>query len=151
MLDEYPNALGVGIDKSEEALKIARINQGNRIATLLRKDFFQRVWTQDLKKFDLIVSNPPYIPTKEIETLSPDVRDYDPVLALDGGADGLDAYRALANSVADILLSGGYLFLEVGQGQAKKVISLFEKRGLTYSRTFCDYGGIERIISFKKD
>ena len=151
LLDEYPNAEGVGVDKSEDALKIARLNQGKRNAVLFQKDFFQPDWTEGLGKFDIVVSNPPYIPTGDIQSLAPDVRDYDPMIALDGGQDGLNAYRALAQYIPDILATGGGLFLEVGKGQAKDVISLFEKGKIKHTKIYHDYGGVERIISFKKD
>ena len=110
LLDEYPNATGVGVDISRKALKVAEQNRENRQADLYQKDFFKSDWTKDLGLFDIVVSNPPYIPTKDIDSLAPEVRQYDPMLALDGGADGLDAYRALAKSVRGILKESGFFF-----------------------------------------
>lgn len=150
LLDEYPNARGIGIDKSKNALSIAQKNRQNRSAELVQKDFFNLNWIDDLGKFDIIISNPPYIPTKDILTLDPDVREYDPLLALDGGEDGLDAYRSIAEGICHLLNENSFLFLEIGIYQAKDVISIFKKKGLTHIETFRDLSGIERILTFQK-
>ena len=150
LLDEYNNAVGVGIDQSREALSVAQHNQKSRSAELLQRDFMQPDWYQGLGQFDIIVSNPPYIPTADVEQLSPDVREYDPKIALDGGKDGLDAYRALATTVASLLTPNGTLFLEVGINQSEDVKALFEGEELSYLGVYLDYGGVERVLSFRK-
>ena len=149
LLDEYPNARGTGIDKSQAALNIASQNKGQRRAELKQIDFKIPEWSKTFGIFDIIISNPPYIPTADISSLSPDVQNYDPLLALDGGSDGLDAYRALAQSVKAVLAPGGHLFLEIGIGQGKQVRALFENTGLTFIRSDKDLAGIERALIFR--
>ena len=118
ILAERPAAKGLGVDVSEEALAVARDNAAQlglagRVA-LLRGD-----WTFGLSEaaFDLVVANPPYIPTADLATLEPEVRDFEPQLALDGGVDGLDAYRALAPEILRVLRPGGFFAVEIGPGQ----------------------------------
>jgi len=150
LLDEYPNATGVGVDISEKALAISRQNKKDRKATLIQKDFYQTDWATDLGLFDIVISNPPYIPTKDIEKLEPDVRLYDPITALDGGRDGLNAYRALAKSIPALLNKNGLVFLEIGQGQEKDVTDIFLATGFTLCHTVSDFGGIVRVLVFQK-
>lgn len=124
LLIERPNATGVGVDRSERALSIARSNLealgvGQR-ANLVRAD-----WAQALRgRFDLVVSNPPYIPSKVIGNLEADVRVHDPSAALDGGADGLDCYRAILSDLARLLAPEGIAVLELGDGQEPAVAEL---------------------------
>ena len=148
VLDEYPKSTGVGVDISEKALKTAEQNKKNRVSNLILRDFMRTDWMKGLGQFDIIISNPPYIPTADIENLAPDVRDYDPKVALDGGADGLNAYRALARTVGAVMVPRARLFLEIGQGQAQDVIALFENEGFCHLQTVKDYGGIDRILVF---
>lgn len=150
LLDEYPNATGVGVDKSDKALAVAIKNRQNRSARLVEKDFFKIDWYQDLGTFDIIISNPPYIPSNDILTLEPDVREYDPMLALDGGKDGLDAYRAISDKILTLLNDNGFLFLEIGIHQANVVIDIFTRQGLTHLDTIRDLSDIERILVFQK-
>ena len=100
-------------------------------------------------QFDIIISNPPYIPTKDIENLSPDVRLFDPLSALDGGQDGLNAYRSLARSLPNMLNKNGLAFLEIGQGQETDVTDIFTAAGLKMIQAVPDFGGIIRILVFK--
>ena len=97
-------------------------------------------------KVDLIVSNPPYIPSAEIPALAPEVKDHDPLLALDGGPDGLEAYRSLASDVAALLSEKGWVFFEVGAGQAQDVSEILERAGLETQAIRCDLNGIERCV-----
>ena len=150
LLDEYPHATGVGIDISPKALQIATQNKQGRPATLIQKDFYQPNWTDGLEKFDIIISNPPYIPTEGIETLSPDVRLFDPLSALDGGPDGLNAYRALSKSLSALLNKDGLVFLEIGAGQEQSVTQIFTIAGFTLKNTVPDFGGIPRVLVFEK-
>ena len=152
ILAERPLAKGLGIDVSEEALAVARDNAAhlsieNRVA-LLRSD-----WTAGLadESFDLVVSNPPYIRTADIETLDPEVRDHEPRLALDGGADGLDAYRILAPEVLRVLKPGGLFALEIGADQSSDVETLFKAAGAEGVRTQKDIGQRDRVVTGTKN
>lgn len=129
LLKEFPQATGLGVDRSENAVAAAR---RNAVALGLghRADFICGDWCNPVSgRFDIVVSNPPYIPTGEIAGLGCEVRDHDPRSALDGGADGLDAYRQIAVTVGDILLPGGWLFLEIGAGQGRDVQEILHLAG----------------------
>ena len=148
ILAERPAAKGLGIDISEEALAVARENAANldldgRLA-LMRGD-----WTTGLgdASFDVVVSNPPYIPTADIETLQPEVRDHEPRLALDGGADGLDAYRALAPEILRVLKPGGLFCVEIGFDQSADVEALFNAAGAQNVRTVKDLSTHDRVVT----
>jgi release factor glutamine methyltransferase len=151
ILAERPRAKGLGVDVSEEALAVARDNAaqlglGGR-AALLRTD-----WTAGLAdaSFDLVVSNPPYIATAEIETLAPEVRDFDPRLALDGGPDGLDAYRRLAPEILRVLRPAGRFAVEVGHDQAAAVSALFQAAGAEAIAVHRDLAGRDRVVAGDK-
>ena len=139
-------------DVSEEALANARENAANlgldgRIA-LLRGD-----WTTGLAdaSFDVVVSNPPYIPTAVIEGLDPEVREHDPRLALDGGPDGLDAYRTLAPEILRVLKAGAPFFVEIGFDQKQAVEALFREAGADGVTTIQDLSARDRVVTgFKK-
>ncbi|MGN0919170.1 MAG: peptide chain release factor N(5)-glutamine methyltransferase [Alphaproteobacteria bacterium] len=145
LLMEYKKALGVGMDISPKALEIAR---KNAFKNGVKADFILMDMTKlpkDLKSFDIVISNPPYIPTKEIEGLGVEVKKYDPHLALDGGKDGLDFYRVIAQKAPARLI-----FLEIGQAQEKDVQSIFEAQGWFFEGSKKDYAGITRVLIFKK-
>lgn len=146
LLSELPKALGTGTDISAAALEIARANaERNRLAA--RCTFVVTNIADGVQgPFDLIVSNPPYIAQSEITTLAPEVRDHDPLVALDGGLDGLDVYRAIANEARRLLASGGRLFVELGLGQESAVGALFTKIGLSISTARADLAGIPRSL-----
>jgi len=151
ILAERPLAKGLGVDVSEEALAVARENASRlgleeRIA-LLRSD-----WTAGLadEEFDLVVSNPPYIPTADIEGLDPEVRDHEPRIALDGGPDGLDAYRILASEVLRVLKPGGIFAVEIGFDQSAAVEGLFRDAGAEGVRTQKDLGTRDRVVTGSK-
>jgi release factor glutamine methyltransferase len=145
-LHERPNARGLGIEQSQKAAmwahkNIAHYGLENRM-TLQGDDWL----ALGEGEFDVIFSNPPYIPTDDIETLDADVRDYEPREALDGGRDGLDAYRTLAPIIAKRLKPGGKGFIEIGLGQEGKVPSIFEAAGLEVLRVHPDLAGIPRCV-----
>jgi len=147
LLGELPNAAGIGTDVSAEAIAVARAN-AERNGLSARCTFVACDIAQGVEgPFDLIVSNPPYIPRGEIETLAPEVRDYDPPLALDGGADGLDAYRAIAADAQRLLAQGGRLIVELGDGQEPAVAALFTNAGLRVTAARKDLAGIPRALS----
>jgi release factor glutamine methyltransferase len=148
ILAERPHATGLGVDVSEEAIAVARDNAASlgleaRMA-LLRGD-----WTAGLadESFDLVVSNPPYIATAVIETLEPEVRDHEPRLALDGGEDGLDAYRLLAPEVLRVLRPGAIFAVEIGWDQGPVVAALFEEAGAEAVRVVKDLGLRDRVVA----
>lgn len=152
ILAERPAARGLGIDISEEALAVARENAANldldsRVA-LLRGD-----WTAGLgdESFDLVVSNPPYIASDEIETLDPEVKDHEPRLALDGGPDGLDPYRVLAPEILRVLKPGGLFAVEIGHTQAGAVEALFREAGGAQVRTIKDLALRDRVVAGVKN
>jgi release factor glutamine methyltransferase len=146
LLCELPSAIGTGTDISEPALDIARMNaERHRLASRCR--FVACDMAAPLQgPFDLIVSNPPYIAHDEIATLTPEVRDYDPAVALDGGSDGLDSYRAIAAEAGRLLASGGRIIVELGAGQEAAVRALFTKAGLTVGAARNDLAGIPRAL-----
>ncbi|MBS7705350.1 peptide chain release factor N(5)-glutamine methyltransferase [Chelatococcus asaccharovorans] len=146
LLSELPAATGVGIDLSPEAARMARDNAAmNGVGE--RASFLVGDWAAAVKApFDLIVSNPPYIGTGDIEALAPDVKLYDPRLALDGGPDGLAAYWRVGAEAWRLLRPGGHLFVEVGAGQAGDVGRLFAQHGLEDWVAIRDLAGIERVI-----
>jgi release factor glutamine methyltransferase len=147
LLSELPNARGTGTDISTPALGVARVN-AERFGLAALCTFVTCDIADGLPgPFDLIVSNPPYIAHDEIATLAPDVRDYDPALALDGGSDGLDAYRAIALDARRLLAPGGRLIVELGAGQESAVSTLFTNAGLTVGAARNDLAGIPRALS----
>jgi len=147
LLSELPNALGTGTDISTPALGVARVNAERH--TLASRCTFVTcdIAAGLLGTFDLIVSNPPYVAHSEIAMLAPEVRDYDPVLALDGGYDGLNGYRAIALEARRLLAAGGQAIVELGAGQEPAVRKVFTNAGLTVGAARIDLAGIPRALS----
>lgn len=145
----YSNATtGAGTDLSEEAIAAAREN-AERLGLSDRSewrtgDLFEAVRPEE--RFDIIVSNPPYIESGIIAELEPEVRIHEPRMALDGGDDGLDFYRRIIPEAADHLVTGGMLFLEIGYDQADQVSALMKDAGYYEVRAIKDYGGNDRIV-----
>jgi release factor glutamine methyltransferase len=146
LLNELPNATGIGTDISRAALETARINitqfsfEGR--CSLIACDMAAGVQGQ----FDLVVSNPPYIARGDIASLAPEVRDYDPIMALDGGDDGLAAYRSISADAKRLLAQGGRLFVELGAGQEPAVRKLFTNAGLAVGVARNDLAGTPRVL-----
>ncbi len=137
---------GIGADLSEEALKVAKANaeilgMAER-ACFVHSDLFESID----EKFDIIVSNPPYIRTDVIETLMPEVRDHDPRMALDGTADGLYFYRKIIKESEHYLKRGGQLFFEIGHDQAEDVVALMQRHGYKEMEVKKDYAGLDRVV-----
>ena len=147
LLREYPVAVGVGIDQSLGAIRVAQRN-AHDLGFTDRAHFVHSDWSDyDFEQsFDVIVSNPPYISSAVIPTLDASVRLYDPRDALDGGADGLDAYRVLAQIVPKMLTPAGLLVLEIGYDQGASVPPLFTAQGLKLVSIDNDLGGNERAV-----
>lgn len=148
MAAKCPWAKILALEVSAEALETARQNAAKN-AVGERIEFFQgdgfETLTQGIR-LDLIISNPPYIPTAEIETLEPEVRDYDPRGALDGGTDGLDYYRRFAAEARPLLKPGGKLMLEFGDGQAEAIRKIFEAQNWIVEAIHADYTQRQRIF-----
>jgi release factor glutamine methyltransferase len=151
LLSELPGAHGFGTDISAAALQTAETNAA--LAGLSdRATFIACDYASGLSgPFDLIVSNPPYICSADIADLALDVRDYDPRAALDGGADGLDAYRALIPQAAGLLTPGAVLVVEAGEGQSGQIQALMTAAGLTPAGApKADLAGIQRAVAGRK-
>lgn len=148
VLKEYPKSKATSVDCSEKALEIAKKNADfNQV--LDRLTFVQTSWVEGITdSFDLIISNPPYIPLEHESSLSKEVLLFDPKSALFAGKDGLDAYRAIANDVRPRLKDQGYLLLEIGKGQGQSVKKIFEDSGFTFLFSKEDLQGIERVLVF---
>lgn len=148
LLAEWPEATGVAVDLSEKALAVTAEN-ARRLAVAERLALLQGEWFAPISgQFDLIVSNPPYIPSAEIDGLEPDVREHDPLLALDGGADGLSCYRAIAGAAAPHLAPEGRIIVEIGAGQGPDVARIFAAVGFRQAAERRDLGGHVRALLF---
>ena len=151
---ERRTARVLGTDISEDALAVARQNArtlGAYNVGFVAADLFEGVGlvldrAGMRRRFELVVSNPPYIPSEEIGTLMADVRDHEPRLALDGGADGLDFLKRIVDAAPDWLAPNGVLAMELGAGQAPAVMELFSARGFTDVRAERDLARIERVV-----
>lgn len=136
---------GTGVDISKEALQVAALNAellGIK-ADFLKSDLYEKV----TGKFDLLVSNPPYIERKVIPTLMEEVREYDPYIALDGGEDGLDFYRRIIGGAQNYLKRGGQILMEIGSGQAQAVSELLREAGFKEIDVCRDFAGLDRVVS----
>lgn len=147
-LAERFGARGVGTDISTEALAVARENAAN-LGLESRATFLRTEWATGFgeNSFDLVVSNPPYIPSGDIPGLDPEVRDHDPHLALDGGPDGLQAYRDLAPEIMRVLRSGGTFAVEIGWDQGPQVKALFEAAGFENVIVVKDLSDRDRVVT----
>jgi release factor glutamine methyltransferase len=161
LLQEYENAVGVGIDVSEDAITVARQNRDELATSIsVRADFIAMDWN-DLGKsdntncekkplgdglFDVIVGNPPYIRSADIDLLPANVRNYDPAVALDGGPSGTVSFGEIACVTKKILNPGGKIFLEIGAGQSNAVKQILQREDLLFRDIRKDLNGIERVI-----
>lgn len=152
---EFPQAQVTAIDNSSDALEVAQENAlRHQVAGRIKflKMDFMRDWSLPQSDcYDYILSNPPYIPSKELEQLMSDVRDYEPMLALDGGLDGLACYRRIISNASPYLKPGGYLIFEIGDNQAEQVQHLLQNQnGLDTIEFVKDLSGRERVISTRR-
>lgn len=148
LLSEFPGATGLGVDLSAEACRATEANIA-RCGLAGRASAAQGRWCDGIEeRFDLVVSNPPYIPAEELAGLQREVRCHDPRLALDGGADGLDAYRAIFSAAPAVLAADGLIAVEFGLGQAPDVERLAVEHGLQKIGAERDLGGRDRAAAF---
>jgi len=151
LLSELPNALGTGVDRSEGALETARRNAA-ALGLGGRTQLVRGNWGDGLSgEWDVILANPPYIPSKALQTLMPEVASYEPKLALDGGADGLEAYRVLAPEIARLLAPTGIAAVEVGDGQGPAMTAIMVGAGLVLRGIRHDLSGVDRCIVLGQD
>ncbi len=145
-----PGARGLGTDRSAAALQVARRN-ADRLGVGARVRLAQGDWWQAVSgRFDLIVSNPPYIAADEMAGLAPEVRDWEPHFALTPGGDGLQAYRILARGAGARLTAGGRLLFEIGPTQGSAVVALLQAAGLVNIRVIADIDGRPRVVAAEK-
>lgn len=150
LLSEYPAATGIGVDRAAGAATTARHNAA-RLKLADRAHFVVGDWgAATVGGFDAIVANPPYIASAEIAGLPAEVRDYDPRLALDGGADGFGAYRAIAADLPRLLRPGGLFASEIGAGQEGPVVGIIAAAGLVIDAVRPDLAGIPRCVAARR-
>ncbi len=150
LLHEFKAASGVGVDISADALEVAKRN-ASIVRVQNRVEFLQANWAEGLTEaFDLVISNPPYIPQADLDHLMPEVRNFEPIGALIGGEDGLQFYREIIHQAPNILGNHGWLILEVGQGQAQDVATMGQQNGFELHKIRKDYGGIARAVVLRK-
>ena len=147
VLKNAPELTGMGSDISKTALLVAKENAKLHEvdAEWVRSDLFDNI----TETFDVIMANPPHIPTGEILSLMPEVRDFEPENALDGGADGLDFYRKIAGQVKDYLNPGGYVYMEIGYDQGEAVSELMRNAGFTEVEVIKDLARNDRVVKGK--
>jgi len=146
LLKARPNLQGVALDQSETALETAQKNASLN-GIIDRLTFKCSDWLKEIDtSFDLIISNPPYIRSADIDTLAPEVRDHDPRQALDGGPDGLDAIRILSQQATSHLRSGGWFLLEIGHDQSTEVVAILEKLGFKAVTVYPDLAKLDRMV-----
>ena len=149
LLSIYQNSQGLAIDISDKALEIAK--QNAKLLNINRIKFLKNNWNNNInKKFDIIISNSPYIPKKEIEILEPEVNKYNPLLALDGGNDVLDCYKYLAKNLQKNCKENTKIFLEIGKNQENNIIEIFKNNKFELLKIYKDINGIIRILELKK-
>jgi release factor glutamine methyltransferase len=153
LLKHFENWLGLALDISNKALLIAeknaKINQVSNRLNFIQSDLFKNLHHDQI--FDIIISNPPYIPTNDIENLQDEVRLYEPRIALDGGLDGLDFYRKIAEQSQKFLKNNGDIFLEIGYNQHQDVKNIFENNNFKFIDFKKDLSGIIRVLQFQKN
>ena len=149
ILKDNKNLSALGIDISNKAINIAEKNCSNlnleNQATFLVSNWLSKV----SGSYDLIISNPPYIPSKDIDTLLDNVKNYDPLISLDGGDDGLKCYREIAEDINRIISKKGRIILEIGFNQAINVIKIFESKEFMFLNKYTDINGLDRILTFE--
>lgn len=150
LMSELPNSSGVGIDISDKALAVAKEN-ARRLGFLDKCEFILSDWAERLQpsaKFDIILCNPPYIAHEEKPDIAPDVRDYEPHMALFAEDKGCREYKRLAEIIPELVNEGAYIFLEIGHTQGAEVVDIFNKTGAKNIRIIQDLAGRDRCVAF---
>jgi len=148
LLHEMPFATGLGIDKSEKAIMQAKEN-AKLLGLDKRSDFKTGNWFDGIdEKFDIIVSNPPYIKSDDIKTLQKEVKDHDPIMALDGGMDGLSAYKEIIPKIKSCLTEHGIAALEIGFDQSESIQELLHQNNISNFRMVKDLNGVDRVVLY---
>lgn len=150
LLKEVPQATAVGVDISADALKTAARNAADTGLGARFEPLLSNWYAATEGRYHLIVSNPPYITSKELETLQPEVRDFDPARALDGGEDGLDAYRIIARGADACLETGARIAVEIGYTQKAEVTEVFRQAGCVLIAAVKDIAGSDRVLVFQR-
>ena len=140
---------GLGIDLSKEAISIAKQNS-KKLNLETQSNFLVSNWMSSVNyKYDLVVSNPPYIASEDIKKLSKSVKIYDPILSLDGGDDGLNSYRLIASDLKRIISMNALIIIEIGYNQSLQVIDIFKKNGFKLIKKYNDINGLDRVLTFQ--
>ena len=154
ILAQCKDISATAVDISENALKIAKKNADNLNVSdrcyFVNASWFDTNFLEQINgKYNIIVSNPPYIPSEDIPTLEPEVKNFDPMLALDGGPDGLDSYKQIAKIAKEKISDNGYILIEAGINQAQDIVDIFTSQGFQHFKTLNDLNSIPRCIVFK--
>ena len=150
LLKLFKNAIGVAVDINEKSLDIARKNA--ELLNIKNITFINSNWNDKIcGNFDIIISNPPYIKTGDIDNLDIEVKKYDPLIALDGGADGLDCYKYIAKNIAKNCNKKTMLYLEIGFDQKKDVVDIFSDNGFLFNGSKKDFSNKDRVVKFRSN
>ena len=140
---------GLGIDLSKDAISIAKQNS-KKLNLETQSNFLVSNWMSSVNyKYDLVVSNPPYIASEDIKKLSKSVKIYDPILSLDGGDDGLNSYRLIASDLKRIISMNALIIIEIGYNQSLQVIDIFKKNDFKLIKKYNDINGLDRVLTFQ--
>lgn len=149
ILNENRMINGLGIDLSKEAISIAKQNS-KKLDLETQSNFLVSNWMSSVNyKYDLVVSNPPYIASEDIKKLSKSVKIYDPILSLDGGDDGLNSYRLIASDLKRIISMNALIIIEIGYNQSLQVIDIFKKNDFKLIKKYNDINGLDRVLTFQ--
>ena len=149
VLKENKMINGLGIDLSKEAINIAQKNS-KKLQVEKQSNFLISNWMESINfKFDVVVSNPPYIPSKDIKKLSKDVKKFDPLISLDGGEDGLSCYRLIVKDLKRVITKNAIIIIEIGCNQSKLVEEIFKKNDFKLVKKYNDINGLDRVLTFQ--
>jgi len=149
VLKENKMINGLGIDLSKEAINIAQKNS-KKLQVEKQSNFLISNWMESINfKFDIVVSNPPYIPSKDIKKLSKDVKKFDPLISLDGGEDGLSCYRLIVKDLKRVITKNAIIIIEIGCNQSKLVEEIFKKNDFKLVKKYNDINGLDRVLTFQ--
>ena len=149
VLKENKMINGLGIDLSKEAINIAQKNS-KKLQVEKQSNFLISNWMESINfKFDIVVSNPPYIPSKDIKKLSKDVKKFDPLISLDGGEDGLCCYRLIVKDLKRVITKNAIIIIEIGCNQSKLVEEIFKKNDFKLVKKYNDINGLDRVLTFQ--